>query len=83
MTVTGGSCLRGKPVTFILLAAAAAELLFAVGLPLNEAAALPAVVPAIALPVLLGSTAFYAKRTGLGVRRPLAAMNLPVPGETR
>jgi hypothetical protein len=68
---------------FILLATAAAEVLLAVALPLNEAAAVPAVVPAIALPVLLGSTALYAKRTGLGVRRSLAAMNLPVPGETR
>lgn len=122
--VTGGSCLRGKPVTFfmlrpvltqgraenrpfwdqvwaggsafrhclrvlaagwlfILLAAAAAELLLAAALPLNEAAAVPTVVPAIALPVLLGGTALYGKRTGLGIRRSLAAMNLPVPGETR
>jgi hypothetical protein len=31
-------------------------------------------------PVLLGGTALYGKRTGLGVRRSLAAMNLPLMG---
>jgi hypothetical protein len=62
----------------ILLAAGAAELLLALSLPVSAAAAVPAVVPAIALPVLLGGTALYGKRTGLGVRRSLAAMNLPV-----
>jgi hypothetical protein len=67
----------------VLLAAAAAELLLAVSLPLNAAAAVPAVVPAVAVPVLLGGTALYGMRTGLGVRRSLAAMNLPVPGDAQ
>jgi hypothetical protein len=38
---------------------------------------------AVALPLLLGGTALYGKRTGLGVRRSLAVMNLPAPGEAR
>ena len=67
----------------ILLTAAVVELLLAGSLPLSAAAAVPAVVPAVALPLLLGGTALYGKRTGLGVRRPLAAMNLPAPGEAR
>jgi hypothetical protein len=67
----------------ILLTAAAVELLLAGSLPLGAAAAVPAVVPAVALPLLLGGTALYGKRTGLGVRRSLAAMNLPAPGEAR
>jgi hypothetical protein len=46
----------------------------------SAAAAVPAVVPAVAVPVLLGGTALYGKRTGLGVRRSLAAMNLPLTG---
>jgi hypothetical protein len=67
----------------ILLTAAAVELLLAGSLPLSAAAAVPAVVPAVALPLLLGGSALYGKRTGLGVRRPLAAMNRPAPGEAR
>jgi hypothetical protein len=64
----------------ILLAAGAVELLLALSLPVSAAAAVPAVVPAVAVPVLLGGTALYGKRTGLGVRRSLAAMNLPLTG---
>lgn len=60
----------------ILLAAGAVELLLALSLPMSAAAAVTAVVPAIAVPVLLGGTALYGKRTGLGVRRSLAAMDL-------
>ena len=67
----------------ILLAAGAAELLLAGSLPLSAAAAVPAVVPAVTLPVLLGGTAAYGKRTGLGVRRSLAAMNLSAPRDAR
>jgi hypothetical protein len=47
------------------------------------AGAVAAVVPAVALPLLLGGSALYGKRTGLGVRRSLAAMNRPAPGEAR
>jgi hypothetical protein len=70
----------------MLGAAGAVDLLLALSLPVSAAAAVPAVVPAVALPVLLGGTALYGKRTGLGVRRSLAAMkamNLPVAGEGR
>jgi hypothetical protein len=67
----------------ILLAAGAVELLLAVSLQVSAAAAVPAVVPAIVIPVLLGGTALYGRRTGMGVRRSLEAMNLPVPGDAR
>jgi hypothetical protein len=40
-------------------------------------------VAPVAVPVLPGGTAPYGRRTGLGVRRSLAAMNLPVPGDAR
>jgi hypothetical protein len=78
-------CLRVLAVgwSVILLAAGAAELLLALSLPLSAAAAVPALAPAIAVPVLLGATALYGKRTGLGVRRSLAAMkamNVPLTG---
>jgi len=75
-------CLRTLAIgwSVILLAAGAAELLLGLSLPLSAAAALPAVVPVIGLPVLLGGTALYGRRTGLGVRRSLAAMNLPAGG---
>jgi hypothetical protein len=52
-------------------------------LPVSAAAAVPTVVPAIVVPVLLGGTALYGKRTGMGVRWPLEAMNLPVPEDSR
>ena len=75
-------CLRTLAVgwSVILLAAGSAELLLGLSLPLSAAAALPAVVPVIGLPVLLGGTALYGRRTGLGVRRSLAALNLPAGG---
>ena len=75
-------CLRTLAIgwSVILLAAGAAELLLGLSLPLSAAAALPAVVPVIGLPVLLGGTALYGRRTGLGVRRSLAALNLPAGG---
>jgi hypothetical protein len=82
----GGSafrrCLRTLAIgwSVILLAAGAVELLLAVSLPLNTAAAVPAVVPVIFVPVLLGGTALYGRRTGLGARRSLEAMNLPSGG---
>jgi hypothetical protein len=78
-------CLRVLAASWavILLAAAAAELLLAVSLPVSAAAAVPAVVPAITIPVLLGGTAAYGRRTGMGVRRSLASMNLPAPGDAR
>jgi hypothetical protein len=77
----GGSefrrCLRALAIgwSVILLAAGTAELMLALALPLRAAAAVPALVPVIAVPVLLGGTALYGKRTGLGVRRSLAAMS--------
>jgi hypothetical protein len=58
----------------ILLGTGAVEFLLAVSLPAGAAAAVPVVAPAIALPLLLGGTALYGKRTGLGIRRSLAAM---------
>jgi hypothetical protein len=67
----------------VLLAAGAVELLLAVSVPVSAAAAVSAVVPAIALPVLLGGTALYGKRTGMGVRRSLEAMNPPAAGGAR
>jgi hypothetical protein len=68
-------CLRVLAVawTATLLAAGAVELALAFALPLSAAAAVPLVVLVIALPVLLGFTALYAKNTGLGVRRSLDA----------
>jgi hypothetical protein len=65
----------------VLLTAGAVELLLAVSLPLNAAAAVPAVVPLIAVPVLLGGTALYGKRTGLGIRRSLEAMSQQAAGQ--
>ena len=59
------------------------ELLLTVSLPLNAAAAVPAVVPVIAVPVLLGGTALYGQRTGLGIRRSLEAMSRQATGGAR
>jgi hypothetical protein len=67
----------------ILLATGAAELLLALSLPVSAAAAVPAVVPVAALPLLLGGTALYGKRTGLGIRRSLAAMAAAPAGGPR
>ena len=64
-------------------AAGAVELLLAVSLPVSAAAAVPAVVPAIVIPVLLGGSGLYGRRTGMGVRRSLEAMNLPAAGDAR
>ncbi|WP_034263842.1 VC0807 family protein [Actinospica robiniae] len=58
----------------ILLATAATEVVLAFSLPLGAAAAVPGLVPVIAVPVLLGCTALYAGRTGMGVRRTLDAI---------
>jgi hypothetical protein len=78
-------CLRVLAVGWsaVLLAAGAVELLLAVSMPVGAAAAVSAVVPAIALPILLGGTALYGKRTGMGVRRSLEAINLPTAGGAR
>jgi hypothetical protein len=78
-------CLRVLAIgwSVILLTAGAVELLLAVSLPVNAAAAVPAVVPAIAVPVLLGGTALYGQRTGLGVRRSLEAMSQQATGGAR
>jgi hypothetical protein len=78
-------CLRFLAIgwSVILLTAGAAELLLAAFLPLSAAAAGPAVVPLIAVPVLLGGTALYGRRTGLGVRRSLAEMGQQAAGGAR
>jgi hypothetical protein len=78
-------CLRALAIgwSVILLAAGAVELLLAASLPVSAAAAVPALVPAVAVAVLLGGTALYGKRTGLGVRRSLEAMNRPATGDAR
>lgn len=65
------------PVT--LLTTGAVKLLLALSLPLNAAA----VVPVIAVPVLLGGTAPYGTRTGLGIRWSLAAMSQQATGGAR
>ncbi|HEY2795089.1 MAG TPA: VC0807 family protein [Micromonosporaceae bacterium] len=54
-----------------LTVAGAVEIALAARLPLDQAAAVPSLVPIVAVPVLLGVTALYAKNTGLGVRRSL------------
>jgi len=78
-------CLRVLAIgwSVILLTAGAVELMLAVSLPLNAAAAVPAVVPVIAVPVLLGGTALYGQRTGLGIRRSLEAMSRQATGGAR
>jgi hypothetical protein len=78
-------CLRVLAIgwSVILLATGAVELLLAVALPVNAAAAVPAVAPAIAVPVLLGGTGLYARRTGMGVRRSLEAMRQRDTGGAR
>jgi hypothetical protein len=78
-------CLRTLAIgwSVILLAAGAVELVLAVSLPLKAAAAVPAAVPVIAVPVLLGGTALYGRRTGLGIRRSLEEMSRPDNGGTR
>jgi hypothetical protein len=67
----------------ILLTTGVVELLLAVSLPLDAAAAVPALVPMIAAPVLLGGTALYGKRTGLGIRASLEAMGEQAAGGAR
>jgi hypothetical protein len=75
-------CLRILAIGWavILLAAGSAELALALSLPVSAAAAVPAVLPAVALPVLVAGTAWYGRRTGLGVRRSLDAMNRAAGG---
>jgi hypothetical protein len=75
-------CLRTLAVlwTVILFAAAAVELAAGLSLPLEQAGAVPGLVPVVAVPLLLGCTALYGKRTGLGVRAALAAVR-PGPAE--
>jgi hypothetical protein len=41
------------------------------------------VVPVIAVPVLLGGTALYCQRTGLGIHRSLEAMSRQATGGAR
>lgn len=78
-------CLRVLAIgwSVILLTAGSVELLLAATLPLNAAAAVPAVVPVIGVPVLLGGTALYGRRTGLGIRRSLEAMSRPATAGAR
>jgi hypothetical protein len=78
-------CLRTLAAgwSVVLLAAGAVELLLAFSLPVTAAAAVPAVVPVIALPVALGGTALYGRRTGLGIRRSLAELSQPADGGAR
>jgi hypothetical protein len=75
-------CLHALAIgwSVILLTAGAVELLLALALPLNAAAIVPAAVPVIAVLVLLGGTALYGQRTGLGIRRSLEAMSRPATG---
>jgi hypothetical protein len=75
-------CLRTIAVlwTVVLFAAAAVELVAALSLPLRLAGAVPSLVQLVAIPLLLGCTAVYGKRTGLGVRAALAAAAVRATG---
>ena len=69
-------CLRTIAVLWavILFATAAVELVAALSLPLGLAGATPSLVHLVAVSLLLGCTALYGKRTGLGVRAAVAAV---------
>lgn len=67
----------------VAFALGSVELALAMSVPINAAAAVPGLVSLVALPVLVGGTALYAKRTGLGVRRSLAEMGLDAEGDAR
>ncbi|MEW2522663.1 VC0807 family protein [Actinacidiphila alni] len=70
-------CLRTLAALWaaVLLATAGAELALCLSLPADQAAAVPGVVPLVAVPLLLGATALYGARTGLGVRASLALLD--------
>ena len=67
----------------ILLMAAAAELVLCLRLPMNQAAAVPTLAQLVGVPLLLGCTALYGKRTGLGIRASLAAIRIEGPDGAR
>jgi hypothetical protein len=69
-------CLRTLAAIWsvLLLAATLAEVILAVRLPLSQAGGVPGLVTLVAVPLLLGSTALYGKRTGLGIRASLAVL---------
>ncbi|MEU6849770.1 VC0807 family protein [Actinacidiphila alni] len=70
-------CLRTLAALWaaVLLATAGTELALCLSLPADRAAAVPGVVPLVAVPLLLGATALYGARTGLGVRASLALLD--------
>ena len=82
----GGSAFRRSLRTLavlwatILLTAAVAEVVLSLRLPVDQAAAVPGLTQAIGIPLLLGCTALYGKRTGLGIRASLAAMHMHPEG---
>jgi hypothetical protein len=68
-------CLRTLALwAVILFAATAAELAGVLWLPVSQAGAVPGLVPLAAVPLLLGCTAIYGGRTGLGIRAALAVV---------
>ncbi len=96
--VTAGSCLRGKPVTFFMLRPMLTQgrpgnrpfwdQVWACGSAFRRCLRVLAIgwsviLPVIAVPVLLGGTALYGHRTGLGIRRSLEAMSGPATGGAR
>jgi hypothetical protein len=75
-------CLRTLAVLWaaVLFLATVAEVILAVRLPLSQAGGVPGLVTLVTVPVLLGGTGLYGKRTGLGIRASLPAD--PAPGPT-
>lgn len=69
-------CLRTLAALWsgMLLAAAVLEIVLCLRLPVDQAAAVPGLMPVIALPLLLATTALYGARTGLGVRASLTLL---------
>jgi hypothetical protein len=86
---TGGPAFRRALRTLaalwatILLMAGAAEVVLSLRLPMNQAAAVPTLAQLVGVPLLLGCTALYGKRTGLGIRASLAAIRTEGPDGAR
>jgi hypothetical protein len=58
----------------ILVMVATAQVVLGLRLPVNQAAAVPTLAQLVGVALLLGCTALYGKRTGLGIRVSLAAI---------
>ena len=58
----------------LLLTVATVEVVLSLRLPVNQAGAVPGLAQVVGVGLLLGCTAFYGKRTGLGIRASFAAI---------